>query len=275
MRAIIIDDEIAAREILQRELKRHCPKVVILESCENLRTGLDAIKRHQPDVIFLDIELPNENKTGLALLDMLPSIDFEIVIVSAHKKYALDGFHIEAIDFIHKGMLNSMGDRLKEAVRRVEKAIEKKQALDQILSFREYLERQSQSLEDYLNLVKQGIANSNRIGIRGENIVHFYDLQEIYYWKTIKGTGNIQYFLADNKGKTLRKNLEYIEELLVSKDFFRIHHSHIINLNQIQKVNLQGRMVTMNNGATLDVSVSKFNDFRARIGGFTINLLDD
>ena len=275
MTAIIIDDEVAARVILQRELNRHCPNVEIVESCENLRTGLEAIKKHQPDLIFLDIELPNENKTGLALLEMLPSIDFEIVIVSAHKKYALDGFHIEAVDFIHKGMLNTIGARLKEAVRRVEKAIEKKQALNQILSFREYLERQSQSLEDYLNEVKQGIAKSNRIGIKGENIVHFYDLNDIHYWKTIKGTGNIQYFLANNQGKTLRKNLEYIEELLATKDFFRIHHSHIINLNQIQKVNLQSRTVTMNNNAQLDVSVSKFNDFRARISGFTINLLDD
>lgn len=275
MTAIIIDDEIAARERLARELKRHCPNVEVVESCENLRTGLEAITNFKPDVVFLDIELPNENKTGLALLEILPSIDFEIVIVSAHKKYALDGFNIKAIDFIHKSMLNSMGERLKEAVTRVEKAIEKKQALEQVLSFKDYLEKQSQSLEDYLELVKQEIARTNRIGIKGENIIHFYDLQDIHYWKTIKGTGNIQYFLANNQGRTLRKNLEYIEALLASKDFFRIHHSHIINLNQIQKVNLQGRTVTMNNGAKLDVSVSKFNDFRARISGFTINLLDD
>ncbi len=271
MTAIIIDDEIAAREILQRELERHCPSVEVLESCENIRTALEAIKKFKPDVIFLDIELPNENKTGLALLDLFPSIDFEIVIVSAHKKYALDGFDIKAIDFIHKGMLSSMGDRLKDAVKRIEKAIEQKKAL----SFREYLERQSQTLEDYLGQIKQGIAKSNRIGIKGENIVHFYDLSEIQYWKTIKGTGNIQYFLADNKGRTLRKNLEYIEELLAPRDFFRIHHSHIVNLNRIQKVNLQSRTVTMTNGAKLDVSVSKFNDFRARISVFTINLLDD
>ena len=185
MNAILIDDEKAGREILKRIIDTFCPEINVLANCKTLEIGVKAIEEYAPDLVFLDIELRNDTTNGLALMSIFESPTFEVVIVSAHdKKYGMEGYKIGALDFIHKPdlMSDSIGERLKKIVKEVNKR------------------KTVSNIEDHLKKLKEGIERTDRMGVKGENIVYFYDIKEIQYWKTITGTGSVQYFLANNKG---------------------------------------------------------------------------
>ena len=94
--AILVDDEERARDVLENLLLRFCPTVTLLAKCSNVEHAVEAIKIHQPDVVFLDIEMPNY--AGYELVDFFTDINFEIIFVTAYDQYAIKAFEVSAID---------------------------------------------------------------------------------------------------------------------------------------------------------------------------------
>lgn len=114
MKAIIIDDELSGREVLKKLIEKNCPEVTIMHTLNSIETGLVAIKEDKPDLVFLDIQMPNGS--GFDLLNKLKKIDFEIIFVTAHDNYAIKAFKYSAVDYLLKPI------RVAELIAAVNKA---------------------------------------------------------------------------------------------------------------------------------------------------------
>jgi len=116
LKAILVDDEQDSRDILSNYLTKYCPNVQLLEKCEGIKSGLAAIKKHQPDIVFLDIEMPYGN--GFDLLDQVKEVNFETVFVTAYDNYAIQALNQSAAYYLLKPIDI---DELITAVDKIEK----------------------------------------------------------------------------------------------------------------------------------------------------------
>ena len=114
VKAIIIDDEIHCRKTLGMLLKEYCPGVLVTEQCADAESGLEAIQKLKPDLVFLDIEMPNMN--GFEMLEKIPVINFEIVFTTSYDQYAIKAFRFSALDYLLKPV---EWQELKNAVQKV------------------------------------------------------------------------------------------------------------------------------------------------------------
>ena len=114
MKAIIIDDEEAARSVLSNLLKRTCPQVEILELCENVPEGVKAIHKHKPDLVFLDVEMPDY--AGYELVDFFDEVNFKIIFATAYDQYALKAFEVHAVDYLLKPFSQERFDQAIEKI---------------------------------------------------------------------------------------------------------------------------------------------------------------
>jgi len=139
MKAIIIDDEKRARHLLSNLLTEHCASITNIEEAQDLTSGVELIKSSKPDVVFLDIEMPNQS--GLDILEYFPNqIDFKIIFVTAYNQYAIEAFKISAVDYLLKPVDTN---ELKEAIAKAEEAIKTNNLNDQLNKLRDSLKQLS------------------------------------------------------------------------------------------------------------------------------------
>lgn len=237
MNAVIIDDERKARQLLSAMLKEHCPSVSVLAECEDLPSGVKAIKREQPNLVFLDIEMPGHS--GLELLDFFEEkeVNFNLVFTTAYSEYAVRAFKMSAIDYILKPIQHS------ELIRAVQ------------LSEMKYNQIQSlKTLQENLS------GKSKKIVINQNTGVELLDTNEILF---LKGNGAYTEIHKNDGGYIMTsKNLKQFEEMLSElPHFFRTQKSFIINtrfVKQLQKE--QGSFFVDMNGKQVAVSNDKVSD---------------
>ena len=128
IKAILVDDEESARDVLENLLRRFCPEIDLLDKCNNVEQAVESIKQHKPNLVFLDIEMPNY--AGYELVDFFTEIDFEIIFVTAYDQYAIKAFEVSAVDYLLKPIEI---ERLKESVSRVSPKFNKEQSHDSVL----------------------------------------------------------------------------------------------------------------------------------------------
>lgn len=237
MNAIIIDDERKARQLLSAMLAEHCPSVNVVADCEDLPSGIKAIKREQPDLVFLDIEMPGHS--GLELLDFFEEkeVNFNIVFTTAYSEYAVRAFKMSAIDYLLKPIQHS------ELVRAVELSEMKQSQLQSLKTLQENLS-----------------GKSKKIVINQNTGVEFLDTDDILF---LKGSGAYTEIHKSDGGYIMTsRNLKYFEELLSEiPHFFRTQKSFIINtkfVKQLQKE--QGSFFVEMNGKSVAVSNDKVAD---------------
>lgn len=214
MNAVIIDDERKARQLLNAMLAAHCPQVKVLADCEDLPSGIKAIKREQPDIVFLDIEMPGHS--GLELLDFFETddINFDIVFTTAYSEYAIRAFKMSAIDYLLKPI---QPNELMSAVERAQKKQE------QVVS---------------LKLLQENLSGkSKKIVLNQTKGIEFVDTDVILF---MKGNGAYtEIHKTDGSFVLASRNLKYFEELLDDQTvFFRTQKSYIVNtkfVNNIQR----------------------------------------
>ena len=234
LRAILIDDELSNLKSLENDLSIYCPQVTILASCQSSKDGLININKYQPDLIFLDVDMPAMN--GFEMLQCLPEINFDIIFTTGHQQYAIDAFRISAVvDYLLKPI---KGDHLIEAVKRVEQKPTK-----------------GISIKELDTLLTNMNADKQIIPIRASNGIDFLKITDIYY---ACSEGNY-ITIYTNKGKTTNSpycsfTLSYLERELPSTIFCRIHQSHLININYTTNYNRQEKYVLMADGKKLPVS---------------------
>ena len=235
MKAIIIDDEKRARVSLSLLLQEYCPQVTIVAECENLPEGVKAIRKHQPDIVLLDIEMPGHS--GLELLDFFDEneVNFSIIFTTAYNEYALKAFKFSAVDYLLKPIIP---EELAEAVERVAK---QKQRFENFRAFKENLQQETLT----------------KIAVPSGNTLLFLDTDKIMY---IKGEGAYsEVFCSDGSKQLVSRNLKNFEDILCSDSrFLRIHKSYIVNFNFVVAFNKSdGGSIELENKAQIPVSPDK------------------
>ena len=241
IRTVVIEDEEHSRKMLLEMLHEHCRQIHVVAEAYSVKTGLAAIAQQMPQLVFLDIELQSE--TSFEILEKLPEINFELVFTTAFDHYALKAVKFCAIDYLLKPIdLNE----LRIAVAKAEKRLN-----------REYLNK---NLEALLNNLKSGTQNNHKIALSTLEGLLFVNVSDIIYCES---NGPYTKFIFKYGDKIVTsKHLKEYEDLLGAYDFFRIHKSYLVNLQEIQKyIRGEGGHLIMSNGASLSVSKQRKEDF--------------
>ena len=234
--AIIVDDEPYSCETLATLLERYCPDVKLLDICYSGVSALKSINELKPQLLFLDIEMPHMN--GFELLEKLPKLDFELVFTTSYDQYAIKAFRFSALDYLLKPIDQ---DDLRKSV---QKAIN---STDHVTT------QQIKVLFEKLN--QPGIA-INKIAIPTME-----GLQMIFVDSIISCTADRNYtviILKNNQKIVASRTLKELEEMLEDYSFLRVHHSYLVNLNEVSKyVRGEGGYLVMSDGSTVNVSRSR------------------
>lgn len=235
MKAIIIDDEKRARVSLALLLQEYCPQITMVAECENLAEGVKAIRKFQPDLVLLDIEMPGHS--GLELLDFFDEndVNFSIIFTTAYNEYALQAFKFSAVDYLLKPI---NPEQLTEAIAR--------------------LEKQKQKVENY-KLLKETINQDSltKIAVPSGNTLIFIDTTKISH---IKGEGAYSEVFCNNDSKHMvSRNLKNFEDILcLDSRFMRVHKSYIVNFEQVVAYNKSdGGSLELETGIHIPVSPDK------------------
>ena len=238
---IIIEDEEASRETLRNYLGKYCPQVEILTECKDIIEGQAAIEKHQPDFIFLDVEMPFGN--AFDLLERIENINFKIVFVTAYSNYAIKAINHSASYYILKPIDI---DELEIAVGKIEEEIKN--------SDNNELQLQTKVLLENLQ------SNKNKKVVlptlEGFEVV---DMENIIRLEANDNFTN--FYLKDKSKQVICRTLKFYEDVLQDSGFMRIHRSHIVNLNYIKNYKKgKGGQVELIDGSVIDVSATRKDD---------------
>lgn len=229
--AVIIDDEFKARNVLQNILQENFPEVKILAQADDVPEGVLAIRKHQPQLVFLDIEMPGYN--GFQLLDFFGSINFNIIFTTAYSEYALQAFQVSAIDYLLKPI----------QIEKLKNAIEK---------FKNGPIAQQEERFDTLkqNLGQDGI---KKLALPVASGLRFIKVDDIVY---LKADGSYTNFVLENEKLLISKKLKDFEDLLSNNpNFYRPHRSYLINIHKVKEFNKgDGGYIIMDNNDEVGVS---------------------
>lgn len=231
MTAIIVDDELHCREVLRILLDMYCPEVEVLEACEDGISALNAIAKHHPDIVFIDIEMPGMN--AFDMLMRLEDINFHIVFTTAYDQYAIKAIKFSALDYLLKPI------DADELVAAIAKAKQKEQHTqpEQIQHLQHHL---LQPQDDFKLII------SNAEGS------FFIPPSELIY---CLGRSNYTYFFLTRERKIIcGKTLKEYENMLCSQGFLRIHKSLLVNIQFIEKYSSSQTAVVLKDGTVLEVS---------------------
>ena len=233
IKAIMIDDEVHCIDTLSILLQDYCPEVQIIERCMSAKKGLEAIEKFNPELVFLDIEMPVMN--GFELLEKSKEINFSIIFTTSYDQYAIKAIRFSALDYLLKPI---DGKDLKAAVEKAEKR----------------LWPQTQQL----NLLKQQLQNGDKvlpdkIALPYQNGVTFAEIKNVVYCESDNNYTRIH--TVDGSQYMVAKTLGDIQEVLEERNFLRVHRQYLINLNHIKKyVRGEGNYVVLSNNQSIPVA---------------------
>jgi two-component system, LytTR family, response regulator len=240
--AILIDDELILLSGLQIMLRQLCPQINILTTCTNAADAKIKIKELQPQLLFLDINMPG--KSGFDLLNEIDTQNIEIIFITAHNSYALQAFKYSAIDYILKPVDE---DELVDAVKKACKKIEDK--------------KWKNGLDSFLHNIKMSTAPQEmKLCLPSISGFQVIDIKDIVV--CIAEGAYTNFILTNNKKVTASRPLLDYEQLLQDNSFIRIHKSNLINVNHVkQYLRGEGGSVILSNGMEIEVSRRKKEHF--------------
>jgi two-component system, LytTR family, response regulator len=234
IKAIIVDDERLARNELKKILKDF-PEIEVIDEAVNVQDAIEKIDQHQPQLIFLDIQMPG-NKSGFDLLEVLDYTP-KVIFTTAYNEFAIKAFECNALDYLLKPIESK---RMNDAIQKLKRSMEQDQ-----------------------------VARRDTLGVQDQVFVKdgercwFVKLGEVRLFESVGNYAKV--FFGSNKPLIL-KSLNALEERLDPKVFFRANRKHIINLQCIQKIDTHfngGLKVTLQGGEEIDISrrqAVKFKD---------------
>lgn len=239
LRAVIIDDERSGINALQLLIDQHINNVKVVGATTSAQQGLQAIEDYRPEIVFLDINMPQLN--GFALLEQLQYRDFNLVFTTAYREYALQAIKHHAFDYLLKPI---DADELKSCVAKIIAEREKQLSL-----------RQANHFRTIGVSVKDGI-----IFIRHADIVR------------LEASGSYTIFYLDNKVKQVAsKSLKEYEAQLDPSVFYRCHNSHLVNLRKVTKfVSHDGLFAEMMDGSAAEIARKNKDQFLERLKNITV-----
>jgi two-component system, LytTR family, response regulator len=241
IKAIIIDDELDGREALKIAIEKYCPDISIMAIFDSPDSGLKASKAVQPDLVFLDVQMPH--MSGFDLLQQAAPINFEVIFVTAHDQYAIKAIRFSALDYLLKPV------DVEDLIHAVQKAQER---LLQHNSVHKY--------QSVLNNIQYNTKRIERLAVPTFEGIEFFNTDDIIF---CQADGNYSLlYLIDKQKKLISKNLKDFESLLISSGFCRVHHSFLINIKHVQKyIKGDGGYVVLTDNFHVDISRRKKEEF--------------
>ena len=212
IKALIIDDEINNQELISNLLKSYAENVQVVGVADSVEAAYQAINEYQPDLIFLDIQMPDG--TGFDLLKRFDKINFKIIFVTAHQEFAIEAFKYSALDYLLKP-LSPMN--LLAAVKKAEETM----GSDEL----------NMKLKILLNNIAEPIKNKKKIVLKTMERIYSVDLDDIIRFESDGGYTKV--YLVDGKRIMVSKTMKEFDDMLLDVGFLRIHHSHLINMNHL------------------------------------------
>ncbi len=238
MKVVIIDDEIKIVKTIQNYLSENLPKIKIVGSANSVVDGIKIIDSENPDLVLLDIEMPNAN--GFDLLENYPNRDFDVIFITAYNQYAIEAFRVNAIDYLLKPFDE---DELINSINKIKNSKNKSGNI--------------QKINDLINQINDN--KSKRIKIITKTGIEYIDLDTII---KIEADGNYAKILLENsKVIYATKKIKDIEKLLPGDEFFRSHKSHLVNLKKVVRFNISDNTITMSDNSVAALSRNKRDSF--------------
>ena len=237
IKAIIIDDEMHCRKTLGILLKEYCPDVQVIEQCDNGEAGVEAIRKLKPDLVFLDIEMPRMN--GFEMLEQFSEIPFAVIFTTGYDQYAIKAIHFSALDYLLKPI------NPNELISSVKK-VEEHRHLPMAEQFQMLL-KQLQGKEHHFNKIAVPTSEGFEL-ILADQLIR------------CEAHSNYTHLFLKNGARIIAcRTLKEIEEQLHDFNYFlRVHHSYIVNLNEVIKyIRGEGGYLVMADGSTVNVSHSR------------------
>lgn len=244
LRVIIVDDEKGAQDVLERLLLLSSDNLEVLGKANNLMEGVEMIKEHKPNLVFLDIEMPHYR--GYRIAELIDNIDFKIIFVTAYDQYAVKAFELNAIDYLLKP-INREG--LAKAVEKARLEIGKQQL------FSKY-----QDLLEEMNKVRSATVELSELG--GSRIINVVDIIAI----KANGAYSELYLKTEEKPIVSSKNIGTFEKLLEEeKRIFRTHKSWLVNLDEVSSFSVKEEWVELSNEVKAKLSRFKKVEFKEQL----------
>jgi two-component system, LytTR family, response regulator len=245
IKAVIVDDEQHCVDALKTMLQKKFPDVTVLGGASSVQEAKVLIDELRPDLVFLDVEMPYQN--GFELLKLFDKVHFDVIFTTAYEQYALKAIKFNALDYLLKPFgISDLQDALQKYSAR--KAVKNEQP--GVVA----------PLEMFLQNMKTMQHSNKKIALPTLNGLVFMPVQSIV---RCESTGNYtKIFFTDRKQLLVSKPLKEFEELLTDIDFFRVHNSHLINLQQMESyIQGEGGFALMSDGTQVEVSRRRKADF--------------
>ncbi|MCF0054940.1 LytTR family DNA-binding domain-containing protein [Dyadobacter sp. CY356] len=259
LRAVIIDDETNAREALANLLRLMNPDVEICGEAKNADLGIELIKEKNPNLVFLDIQMPG--KSGFDLLASFEKVDFGVIFTTAYQEFAIRAFRFSAIDYLLKPI---DPDELQAAV---EKYKSRQASINpqQIAILQQQLDSPGT-----MRLVNRQKNDNQRIALPTAEGIHFVQMTEIIQCESLGSY--TKFHLIKGPAIVVSRLLKEYEEILDNYYFFRVHQSNIVNLEHIKRyVKGDGGQVWMSDNTEIEVSRRRKDEFLALLSDFYVN----
>jgi two-component system LytT family response regulator len=235
-KTIIVDDEPDAVNFIRSIIEEYCPKLEVVGKAHSARDGAKAILAKNPDVVFLDVEMPHGS--GFDLLSNFPEKTFDVIFITAFNHYAIKAIKFSAVDYILKPI------NINEFISAVDKVIDKRTSnQNRNVNYETLLENIKSTLPG-----KLAIPTSDGMEYLNTKEIIRVEADRSYSW----------FFLKDRRKLLVSRNLKEYQELLSDRSFFRTHNSHLINLEHVKKyIRTEGGAIELIDGSQVPISRGK------------------
>ncbi|MBN8567463.1 MAG: response regulator transcription factor [Flavobacteriales bacterium] len=239
--AILIDDDANLRAGMRQMLSRYAPDIFIMGEADSVQSGVEAVHRLQPQVLFLDIQLTDG--TGFDVLEKLAEINgkitSQVVFITAHEQYAIKAFRFSALDFLLKPV---DPDELQKVILKIKNVLSKSDNYAHI--------------DLLLENIRKKVDHFKRIALSTSEGIHLFEISDIIRCES--EDNYTKFYIKNNKPILISKTLKEYEELLTEHGFERIHQSHLINLAYLKSyIKKDGGYVVMADNSNLPISQRK------------------
>jgi two-component system LytT family response regulator len=238
-KALVIDDENRTKELIVKMINSFGLEIEAIPGGNNVSSGIESIKAYDPDIVFLDIQMPDG--TGFDLLKGLKEKNFELIFITAHEEFAIKAIKFSALDYILKPIDQT---ELKAAVENAIRAVDDKKE-----------EIQFEALQNNINPIMK-----RRLVLKTQESVHVVELDNIIRCEADRNYTS--FFLIGGKKILVSKTLKEYETLLSGHNFLRVQQSHLINLDYVDRYDKgNGGSVVMRDGSEVPLSPAKRDVF--------------
>jgi two-component system LytT family response regulator len=248
LKTLIVDDEQDAVNFINSIIEEYCPSLEVVAKANSILQGAAAINDKKPDLVFLDVEMPNGN--GFDLLAQFPEKQFEVVFITAFNHYAIKAIKFSAVDYILKPI------NINEFIEAVNRVVKKRS------------EKNSQGNEN-LKILIENLRTSppSRMAIPTADGMEYLNPKDIIRIEADRSYS--WFYLAGGRKILVSKHLKEFQELLSDRHFFRSHNSHLINLKYVKKyIRKEGGYIEITDGAMIPISRNRKDLFLAHMAKF-------